>query len=117
MKTLQPGNCMAFGSAFKLPTLIRLDMPNPSPSSSSCDISSIWFIDRKRIEETKEDSLTTDEVPMINKVEAPVQPVPQVQQAAPVETLSVATNEEPKVEEELKPIEPVKDDSIIEIIE
>lgn len=47
MKTLQPGNCMAFGSAFKLPTLIKLDMPNPAPSSSSCDISGIWFIDRK----------------------------------------------------------------------
>lgn len=47
MKTLQPGNCMAFGSAFKLPTLIRIDMPNPAPSSSSCDVSSIWFVDRK----------------------------------------------------------------------
>ena len=47
MKSLQPGNCMAFGSAFKLPTLIQLDMPYPSPSSSSCDISNIWFVDRK----------------------------------------------------------------------
>ena len=51
MKTLQPGNCMAFGSAFKLPTLIRMDMPDPQPSSSSCDISSVWFIDRKAKEE------------------------------------------------------------------
>ena len=51
MKTLQPGNCMAFGSAFKLPTLIRMDMPDPQPSSSSCDISSVWFIDRKMKEE------------------------------------------------------------------
>lgn len=47
MKTLQPGNCMAFGSAFRLPTLIQMDMPSPAPSSSSCDISGIWFIDRK----------------------------------------------------------------------
>ncbi len=47
MKALQPGNCMAFGSAFRLPTLIQLDMPNPSPSSSSCDVSSIWFINRE----------------------------------------------------------------------
>ena len=47
MKSLQPGNCMAFGSAFKLQTLIQLDMPYPSPSSSSCDISNIWFVDRK----------------------------------------------------------------------
>lgn len=47
IKSLQPGNCMAFGSAFKLPTLIHMKMPDPKPSSSSCDISNIWFIDRK----------------------------------------------------------------------
>ena len=47
MKILQPGTCMAFGSAFKIPTLIRLEMPAPAPSSSSCDVSSIWFIDRQ----------------------------------------------------------------------
>lgn len=47
MKSLQPGNCMAFGTAFKLPTLVQLDFPDPSPSSSSCDVSSIWFVDRK----------------------------------------------------------------------
>lgn len=47
IKLLQPGTCIAFGSGFNLPSLIKLDMPNPAPSSSSCDISSIWFIDRK----------------------------------------------------------------------
>ena len=47
IKLLQPGTCIAFGSAFKIPSIIKLDMPNPAPSSNSCDISSIWFIDRK----------------------------------------------------------------------
>ncbi len=47
MKALQPGNCMAFGTAFRLPTLIRLDMPNPAPSSSSCDISGTWFVSQE----------------------------------------------------------------------
>lgn len=42
-KVLQPGNCIAFGSAFKIPILIKLEMPNPAPSSSSCDVSGIWF--------------------------------------------------------------------------
>ena len=46
IKLLQPGTCIAFGSGFKLPSLIKLDMPNPAPSSNSCDISSIWFIDK-----------------------------------------------------------------------
>ena len=43
MKTLQPGNCILFGTAFKLPTLIRMAMPNPLPMSSSCDILGIWY--------------------------------------------------------------------------
>ena len=46
LRTLQPGNCMAFGTAFKVPVLTKIDKPNPTPSSSSCDISASWFIDR-----------------------------------------------------------------------
>ena len=46
IKLLQPGTCIAFGSGFKIPCLIKLDMPNPAPSSNSCDISGVWFIDR-----------------------------------------------------------------------
>jgi len=47
LKVLQPGNCIAFGNAFRVPVLVKLDKPNPTPSSSSCDISTNWFIDRK----------------------------------------------------------------------
>jgi len=47
IKLLQPGTCMAFGSGFKLPSLVKVDMPNPAPSSSSCNISEAWFLDRK----------------------------------------------------------------------
>lgn len=47
LRILQPGNCIAFGSAFNLPVLVRLDMPNPAPTSSSCDMSDIWFISKK----------------------------------------------------------------------
>ena len=41
-KTLQPGTCMAFGKAFKVPTIVRMQMPAPAPSSSSCDIVKTW---------------------------------------------------------------------------
>ena len=47
IKILQPGTCIAFGNAFKIPTLIKLELPNPMPNSSSCDISNIWFVNRK----------------------------------------------------------------------
>lgn len=48
VKLLQPGTCLAFGSAFKLPSLIKMQMPNPAPESNSCDISNIWFIEPQR---------------------------------------------------------------------
>ena len=48
IKLLQPGTCIAFGSGFKIPSLISLDMPDPAPSSSSCDISNIWFVDKNK---------------------------------------------------------------------
>ena len=41
-KSLQPGTCMAFGRAFKVPTIVRMQMPNPAPSSSSCDVYHTW---------------------------------------------------------------------------
>ena len=42
-KILQPGNCMAFGSAFKLPLQIKLDMPNPTPLSQNIDVGTCWY--------------------------------------------------------------------------
>ena len=48
LQILQPGTCVAFGSAFKLPTIVRIPMPSPAPSSDSCNISQNWFVDRKK---------------------------------------------------------------------
>lgn len=42
IKVLQPGSCVAFGSAFKIPMICQLEMPSPSPFSASCDVSSYW---------------------------------------------------------------------------
>ena len=46
LKILQPGNCIAFGNAFKVPVIVKFDMPDPAPSSESCDVSNIWFVSR-----------------------------------------------------------------------
>ena len=43
IKNLQIGSCLTFGSAFKIPTIVKIDLATPSPSSSSCDISNKWF--------------------------------------------------------------------------
>ena len=47
LRILQPGNCIAFGSAFKIPVLVRIDMPDPAPSSNSCEISKMWFVEKR----------------------------------------------------------------------
>ena len=41
-KSLQPGTCMAFGRAFKIPMIVRMQMPNPMPESSNCNILGTW---------------------------------------------------------------------------
>lgn len=46
VKYLQPGTSVAFGTAFNIPVMIKFEMPYPAPESSSCDLSSIWFIDK-----------------------------------------------------------------------
>ncbi len=43
-KSLQPGTCMAFGQAFKVPMIVRMQMPDPAPSSSSCDVVERWKV-------------------------------------------------------------------------
>ena len=41
-KSLQSGTCLAFGSAFKIPLIVKLKMPNPMPMSGNCDVVRIW---------------------------------------------------------------------------
>ena len=41
-KSLQPGTCVAFGRAFKVPQIIKMPLPDPAPSSNSCDIVNRW---------------------------------------------------------------------------
>ena len=46
-KSLQPGTCMAFGKAFKVPMIVKMEMPNPEPSSSSCNVVACWGAPKK----------------------------------------------------------------------
>lgn len=44
-KTLQAGTCLGFGSAFRIPMIVRMDMPDPAPWSGNCDVVSFWGSD------------------------------------------------------------------------
>ena len=52
LKNLKPGNCIAFGSAFKVPTSIYVDLPNPQPLSNNVDLENVWFQTNRMIKES-----------------------------------------------------------------
>ncbi len=43
IKALSPGNALAFGSAFKIPLLIKFSLPNPMPSSTNISLDATWY--------------------------------------------------------------------------
>jgi len=47
IKSLQPGTCMIFGNAFKLPVIAHISKPNPEPLSNNCNIVNTWYINQQ----------------------------------------------------------------------
>ena len=43
LKSFAPGNALAFGTAFKMSILAKLDLPNPMPESTSVNIRDRWY--------------------------------------------------------------------------
>ena len=44
LNSLQAGTLVSFGNAFKIPLLIKMDLPNPLPYSSNCDVLERWKV-------------------------------------------------------------------------
>ncbi len=41
-KSLQSGTCLAFGGAFQIPLIVKMEMPSPAPSSGNCNVATTW---------------------------------------------------------------------------
>ena len=41
-KALQAGTCLGFGLGFRIPLIVKMEMPDPAPLSGNCDVVSIW---------------------------------------------------------------------------
>lgn len=41
-KSLQSGTCLGFGTAFRIPLIVKMKMPNPEPWSGNVDVVKIW---------------------------------------------------------------------------
>ena len=59
-KSLQPGTCLGFGLGFRLPLIVKMEMPDPSPLSANCDVVGIWSGSSTRIESTPTTSDNTN---------------------------------------------------------
>jgi len=47
-KSLQSGICVAFGKMMKLPMIVKMELPNPEPSSANADIYNKWMYNLKK---------------------------------------------------------------------
>ncbi|MDD2435426.1 MAG: DUF87 domain-containing protein, partial [Bacilli bacterium] len=45
-KSLQPGTCVGFGKAFKVPMIVKMEMPDPEPYSANCDVVKSWAVNQ-----------------------------------------------------------------------
>ena len=43
IQSIPPGYCYIFGTAFKLPMIVKFDLPNPTPISNNVDIQKVWY--------------------------------------------------------------------------
>ena len=97
-KSLQPGMCVAFGMAFKVPIPMYIDLPNPRPLSNNVDLENVWYQENAGVQVKEEAPApvatggTYFNVPVNAETEAaptpaPVQPA--TVQPAPVQPAAV----------------------------
>ena len=44
IQSIPPGHCYIFGTAFKLPIIVKFDLPNPTPISNNVNIQKVWYV-------------------------------------------------------------------------
>jgi hypothetical protein len=78
LKNLKPGNCIAFGSAFKVPTTMYIDLPNPRPLSNNVDLEKVWYTDTSQAAAPQPTAQENNSVPQAVDPNAGVMMQPQV---------------------------------------
>ena len=101
-KSLQPGTCLGFGMAFKIPLIVKLKMPNPEPKSGNCDVVNIWSGKPKGLK-NEEPIVSTPIEPQImptnnTEIVPPVAPTADVIDSAPsVSTPKITSMEQQQI--------------------
>ena len=59
---LAPGECLVVGDATPIPTVVKMDMPNPQPESKNVKVHNEWKMDWKHIEGKQKLEVTIEDV-------------------------------------------------------
>ena len=78
LKNLKPGNCIAFGSAFKVPVSMHIDLPDPRPLSNNVDLEKVWY-ENVQVNTTVSENVALSEMEQTNQEEEPKEFVSNVQ--------------------------------------
>ena len=91
-KSLQSGTCLGFGLGFKIPLIVKMEMPDPAPLSGNCNVVSIWSGNNSSVAPST--SQTVVEVPQapVPTPSVSVPPTPIVTNAPVVEAPKVESN-------------------------
>ncbi len=125
-KSLQAGTCLAFGMAFKIPLIVKLQMPNPEPRSGNCNVAKIWTGNAQQTDSSQQAASsisapsaqeTSPQVESSSQTPSPVQetvpspspsvptpPTPPVVQPAPIEMPAVASTSSIEVQNQVPTI-------------
>ncbi len=82
-KSLQSGTCLGFGLGFKIPLIVRMEMPDPAPMSGNCDVVKIWSGNQA----ASQPAATPAPAPTVT-TSAPVAPVAPVQPTVPATSVA-----------------------------
>ncbi|MBQ6323420.1 MAG: DUF87 domain-containing protein [Bacilli bacterium] len=75
LKNLKPGNCIAFGTAFKVPTVMYIDLPNPEPLSNNVDLEKVWYNNNNMLNQNSVQQIMNNQI-QTNNVQNMMQPLP-----------------------------------------
>ncbi|MBQ6497189.1 MAG: DUF87 domain-containing protein [Bacilli bacterium] len=83
-KALQAGTCLGFGLGFKIPLIVRMEMPDPAPLSGNCDVVKIWSGTSKAIADVAPSQATPAPAPVAEQTNV-AQAMTNMAQAVPAE--------------------------------
>ena len=69
LKNLKPGNCIAFGNAFKVPVSMYIDLPNPRPMSNNVDIQTVWYDESSLVARRASNPAVNNNVPVMSPLD------------------------------------------------